>query len=290
MTNRHTWELGSSTSTVRELSEKTFESFAKNGIKKAEISHTLEYLENFGFYGRHKEVLAWADNAGVALHSFHLPFYYDFSVSCRNKASRDNTIEVCKKLIDTISGDGYKTVVIHPSSEPIPDENRAEELELSIDGLGQLTEFMKGTGMKLCVEDLPRTCLLNCSFEALTFLNSVPDSYLCFDTNHLLMQTNEDFLNDLIDNGMTGRIAAVHISDYDFIDERHKLPGAGINDWKMILSKLEALDYSGAFVYEVAGKFFEGFDTATASKAVTEDGYLHTVGDICENHKMLMAL
>lgn len=112
--------------------------------------------------------------------------------------------------------------------------------------------------MKLCVEDLPRTCLLNCSFEALTFLNSVPDSYLCFDTNHLLMQTNEDFLNDLIDNGMTGRIAAVHISDYDFIDERHKLPGAGINDWKMILSKLEALDYSGAFVYEDCRQILRG--------------------------------
>lgn len=291
MTNRHTWELGSSSSTGGEISCKVFECFAKNGIKKIEISHNLEYIrEKFNYFDRHKDVLSWANDAGVSLHSFHIPFSESFTVSCRNKKSRAYTLDTCKKIIDCIADDGFKTVVIHPSSEPIEDENRAEELELSIDGLGQLAEYMKSTGIKLCVEDLPRSCLMNCSFEALTVLNSIPDISLCFDTNHLLMQTNGDFLDDLIDNGMKGRIAAVHISDYDFINERHKLPGAGINDWGMILSKLEELDYDGAFMYEVSGKYFEGLDSATKPVAVTEDGYLRTIGDIAENHRMLMGL
>ena len=47
------------------------------------------------------------------------------------------------------------------------------------------------------------------------------------------------------------RILTVHISDYDFIDERHWLPGEGKNDWNAILAALQAVGYAGPFMYEV---------------------------------------
>ena len=50
---------------------------------------------------------------------------------------------------------------------------------------------------------------------------------------------------------MHRRIYHIHVSDYDFKDERHLLPMEGENDWEMILDKLEQLDYTGAFMYEV---------------------------------------
>jgi sugar phosphate isomerase/epimerase len=47
------------------------------------------------------------------------------------------------------------------------------------------------------------------------------------------------------------RIITLHVSDYDFIDERHLLPGEGKNDWAAIVDALERADYAGPWMYEV---------------------------------------
>ena len=292
MTDRKTWEIGSSTCAARLCTAENYKAFAQAGIKKLEVSYGIQYIHDIDYIAKHKEYKKYADDAGVELYSFHLPFNGDYHIADRNLERRTRTIEECKKYIEIAAEDGAKTIVVHPSSEPIAEENRAKELELSLDGINQLLEACKKNGTTLCVEDLPRTCLLNCSFEALTYLHTFPELQLCFDTNHLLMQTNEDFLNDLLDNGMKGRIGTLHVSDYDFVDERHVLPGCGVgtNDWSMILSKLEELDYKGVFMYEASGKMFEGADSKTVCAAHRQDGYLRVVGDIHENYKWLMSL
>ena len=53
---------------------------------------------------------------------------------------------------------------------------------------------------------------------------------------------NPDSINDNYDD------------DYDFIDERHRLPGLGVNDWSGILSILETGGYCGPLMYEIAFK------------------------------------
>lgn len=58
-------------------------------------------------------------------------------------------------------------------------------------------------------------------------LKAIPGLYMCFDSNHLLGEANPDFLRRLYEAGLAGRIGSVHISDYDFTDERHELPGNG---------------------------------------------------------------
>ena len=47
------------------------------------------------------------------------------------------------------------------------------------------------------------------------------------------------------------RLVTVHDSDYDFIDERHFIPGQGKIDWKQLVSALVSSGYSGPFMYEV---------------------------------------
>ncbi len=292
MTNRKNWEIGSSTSAAGECSPEAFKAFSDAGIRKAEVSYGIQYLKKLDYIAKHKEYKKYADEYGVTLYSFHLPFNGDYTVSDRNPERRRRVIDEMKRYIEVAAEDGAKTIVLHPSSEPIAEENRARELELSLEGTGELIETCKKCGTILCIEDLPRTCLLNCSFEALTYLNTFPELQLCFDTNHLLMQTNEDFLQDFLDNGMKGRIGTLHVSDYDFIDERHVLPGCGvgINDWKMILDKLEQLDYNGIFMYEPSSKMLEPLDSKTVPCAHREDGYHRVLGDITENYKWLMSL
>ncbi len=71
---------------------------------------------------------------------------------------------------------------------------------------------------------------------------------LCLDTNHLLQEKNEDFVRKL-----GSRAVTLHVSDYDGIDERHWIPGRGINDWTALIQALKATGYRGPFMFESAG-------------------------------------
>lgn len=72
---------------------------------------------------------------------------------------------------------------------------------------------------------------------------------MCFDTNHSLCQTNEDFIRLI-----KGRIVTLHVSDYDFVDEQHWLPLQGKINWKSIINELKKVGYDGIFTYEVPSK------------------------------------
>ena len=58
-----------------------------------------------------------------------------------------------------------------------------------------------------------------------------------------------EFLRNMIAHGYCP--VSLHISDYDFIDERHDLPGHGINQWGKLLDLLENAGYSGPALYEI---------------------------------------
>jgi len=50
---------------------------------------------------------------------------------------------------------------------------------------------------------------------------------------------------------LADKIITVHVSDYDFINERHWLPGEGKVDWNALYEALKAVNYSGPWMYEI---------------------------------------
>jgi sugar phosphate isomerase/epimerase len=71
---------------------------------------------------------------------------------------------------------------------------------------------------------------------------------VCFDVNHLCQaygSTHAEFVEKL-----GHLIVTTHMSDYDFIDEKHFFPGYGMIDWCSLVEHLENADYSGPFLYE----------------------------------------
>jgi signal peptidase I len=52
-------------------------------------------------------------------------------------------------------------------------------------------------------------------------------------------------------NVVVHRVVTTHVSDYDFIDERHLFPGEGKNNWQEILTALENAGYEGTWNYEI---------------------------------------
>ena len=183
---------------------------------------------------------------GLVMHSLHLPFSRELDISLADPTLREATMACQMDLLKRGAAAGIPLFVIHPSSEPIADEDRPAHMAQSKESLAELTELAVSLGVTLAVEDLPRTCLGNCSAEMLELLSSHPALRSCFDTNHLLGEDAPAYIRAVGD-----RIVTTHVSDYDFINERHWLPGEGKQDFLDILDALREVGYEGPWLYEL---------------------------------------
>jgi sugar phosphate isomerase/epimerase len=136
--------------------------------------------------------------------------------------------------------------VVHPSGEPISDETRANRLSGAKDSLAKLADLAETYGAIIAVEDLPRSCLANTADELAELISASDKLRVCFDVNHLLQGTHADFLEKLGD-----KIITLHISDYDFKDEKHWLPGEGDIHWQSLYQGLVKVGYDGMWLYEL---------------------------------------
>ena len=215
------------------------------GITHAEVSLSIADHARID-YGRVGAAFA---ESGVTLWSWHLPFspsrYLDPSSS--DASLRVATVDTFSTIMRRAAAIGARRFVVHSSSEPIGPTCRALQLENARESLCLLGDVAGELGAMLAVEDLPRTCIGNCTDEIEMLIGTHPHIGVCFDTNHLLLERAEDFLARL-----GGRLVTLHVSDYDFIDERHLLPGEGKIDWVTMMDALDAAGYEGAFLYELA--------------------------------------
>ena len=230
-------------STPCRIDEEMFKLYSEAGIKYMEVSVNKELSEALDY----DKLLEWSKKYGVELYSFHLPFmpFREIDISHPDIAAK--TVEYLKSDIEKGTSVGIKKYIIHPSGEPIDERDRAMRMEIAKNSLAILAEYAKERGAVICVENLPRTCLGRDSSDILDLISAHESLVVCFDTNHLLSEAPEEFIR-----AVGGKIKALHISDYDFKNERHWLPGEGLLDWNMILTELEKIGYDGVWLYEIS--------------------------------------
>lgn len=252
MTDLSTLPIGSSCSFFRHIDREIMETARNVGIDTLELCFKFDkYMNELDFPRRAAEIGWTAREVGIGLWSLHLPFSRKIDISNTDKELRAVTLYTNRTLIRAAAEAGISTIVLHPSSEPITDEDRAERMALSRDAILSLGELCRELGLTLAVENLPRTCLCRTSAEMIELLSGT-GAKVCFDTNHSLTESNPDFLRGILAGGL--EIATLHISDYDGVDERHRLPGDGINAWGEIFDILAQANYSGPLMYEVTRK------------------------------------
>jgi sugar phosphate isomerase/epimerase len=193
------------------------------------------------------ETAALAKEYGIELWSFHLPFSKRYIIS-HVEWDIPGAIALNSEMIKRWAAVGIDKFVIHPSPDNFGGTHDSR-LAPAKESLAVLAEVASQAGATLCVEVLPRTCLGNCSDEMLDILSVDERLRICFDTNHLLKQDNVDFIRKA-----GHKIVTTHVSDYDFINERHWIPGEGKNDWQGILAALREVGYQGVWMYEVGPK------------------------------------
>lgn len=254
----------------KRLDEELFKSYISSGITHMEISEGKAACEVMDF----DRIAELAKNSGVILWSFHLPFAPFSEIDISNPDLAGATVDYYLGLIKKATAIGIEKFIVHPSGEPISPEDRPLRLACAKEHLALLAQKAAELGAVICVEDLPRTCLGNCSAEMLELLSAHSALRSCFDTNHMLSEDLVGYANAVGD-----KIVTLHVSDYDFVNERHWLPGEGDVDWKELYAAIKATGYCGPWLYELG---FECPATILRNRDLTCADFARNANEIFE--------
>lgn len=256
-----------------DLTEENFRKLEKSGIEAIEIS--LPWAQHDAIC--YQDLAEFSQRYHIDLWSYHLPFSsrMKIDISSADPEVRAKVVALHTKLIQKAAEIGIQRFVIHPSGEPIADIERSDRMQYAMESLDTLAETAHQCQAVLAVEDLPRTCLGNTAEEMLKLLGANDKLRACFDSNHLLVDSNRNFIQKIAD-----KIITVHISDYDFVDEKHWLPGEGMIDWQEVYSLLQKVGYQGVWMYEIGLK---APDTLPRSRDLTFEDFLRNARDIFAN-------
>lgn len=204
-----------------------------------------------------KEYRKYIDDLGFSIPQGHLIY-----MNAGNITSYDNTyaIDNLKKNLDIFYDLGVKAAVLHYSNfgtDVVPIE---EWFDVRVDALNQLTEYIKGTDMVLCLENLSRIH----DFDAghlLKMCKSVTNQQnigICLDTGHLNIShfgNQYDFIKQ------AGHyLKAMHVHDNrgeqnglaGIKCDWHIMPFCGGNiKWEDVKRGVAETNYQGVFAYEV---------------------------------------
>ncbi len=270
MTDARNWKIGLSTGWQGRADREVFEFYRDNGIENMEVGmgHDNFFKLDWEELGRN------AKECGVNIWSVHLPFmpYKQVNFGDTEGPAREHTIEMAKYAIDNMSKLGIRHLVIH-SGVDFYAPDRESGFKTACASLAEIAEYGAPKGVTVCVENMPRTGFGNTIEEMKGLVNSHPALRVCFDTNHLLRNTHRDFIRELGD-----KIVTLHVSDYDFHDERHVFPYEGEIDWLEIVEELEKVNYNGVWMYECG---LGERKPIIRERPVTAD-------DLKENHRCLM--
>ena len=245
------YPIGISLSLFGEKTETTQEQLF--GIKAAGVDYVevimnqiMRYHPENEWYERAWTLKKRIDNAGLKVWSIHLPHTYDIDISFMDPEKRAFSVEKDEEAIRIGSIFNPKRIVLHSSNDPVLDEERPARMQFAKNGIGRLSLAAKEIGAVLCVEDLPRSNLGRNSEEIMELIGDYPEVMCCFDTNHL---PEEDYMHFMKVVG--NRIATVHFSDYDIVDEKHWIEGLGVINWPKLYKGLQETGYEGVAIHEV---------------------------------------
>jgi sugar phosphate isomerase/epimerase len=216
------------------------------GITEVELGPDWKLAEDLDKYMKQAETgYSILTKAGINISSFHLPFGNPVEISGPGDDRAEKAVAANKRILDWAAEKKIGIAVLHGSFEPIKPEERRDRMNRAVKSIKILGDYAKSKNIVLAIEDLPRTCLGNCADEILELTDNGKNAKVCFDVNHLLIETHKAFFEKTIPC-----IITTHLSDYDRVDERHWIPGDGCIDWKELIGFFKKAGYSGRFLFE----------------------------------------
>ena len=222
----------------------------EGGIEYIEVTMSdVIGKDTAGVRDRAAALKAKIDSAGMKIWSVHLPYSKRIDISLVDSARRANAVNYVRDMMKVAGVFQAERVVLHPSYDSVVPDDRADRIECCRASIAELAPVAAEIGATLCIENLPRTCLGRNGQEMMALIEGFDNVGICFDVNHLLYQSHADFLSSI----KKGSIKTVHISDYNFTDERHLVPGVGDIDWAPVWKGIRNNGYKGVMMFECFG-------------------------------------
>ena len=242
--------LGKSLSRWNGFGVETLTQDCAKGLEYIEVTmNTVIGKDTAGVKDRAAAYKAKIDSAGVKIWSVHLPYSKHIDISLVDSAKRANAVNYVREMMKAAGVFKAGRFVLHPSYDSVVPDDRAERIECCRASIAELAPVAAELGAILCIENLPRTCLGRNGQEMMKIIEGFDNVGICFDVNHLLYQNHADFLASIA----KGSIKTVHISDYNFTDERHLIPGVGHIEWAPVWKGIKDNGYKGVMMFECDG-------------------------------------
>lgn len=230
--------------------------YCELGYRQTEIGikHTdyfLEAGEDAAAYRR------YIDGLGFSIPQGHLIFGARGDIT-----SSDNTVAVAnlKRNLDVFLELGVKAAVIHYSHNGTDLDPIEEWFDQRVKALNELCNYVKGTELVICVENLSRIHDHDAA-HLLSLCRAVDNQEnigICLDTGHLHIAGGDQY--DFI--MQAGKyLRSVHVHDNfgelmnaegKYCDDRHMMPfDCGTVNWDRLRRGLREVGYGGLFSYEL---------------------------------------
>lgn len=232
---------------------------AKAGFTHGELSivHLEQLMEEGTPETVGKALKATADSFGYTISQGHLSFlerqgFPGFLVE-------DGALERLKPELDMFAAAGISKAVLHlGGGKELPEEERYARW---IKYVSILSQYVEGTGVTLCLENLPSIKPTRTAESLLQVISDAGDKNLaiCLDTGHLHLTNSRGHTNQSHSSFIRTAgdyLQALHIVDNNGLGDTHQMPFSARTgvDWVDVMAGLKAIDYKGLFNLEILGE------------------------------------
>lgn len=232
--------------------EDAIRSFKAHGFDYCELSdeHSLALLKRGEPKAVGAEFKKFADELGFEIPQGHL--------FLGRKLCINEDREVLKKQLDLFLAVGIKSAVLHLDAFKEPagrEELPLEEIIVrNCEALSELLDYVKGTDLVICLENLITTPFVNSIDGIMYFIDRFKSENLgiCLDTGHLNINDKKqvEFIK------RAGKhLKALHLNDNEGQRDQHLLPyGKGNVDFVSLIKETRAQGYDGLYNLEIPGE------------------------------------
>jgi sugar phosphate isomerase/epimerase len=201
-----------------------------------------------------QEAAARIDALGLEAYSFHAPFADDIDISSLEPTRREHALAEILRAVEAAASLGVHYFVIHPGPENGDIPSREERL-LRIENVCSVLERVAArcgeVGIQCVLENKLPHLMFGQSADLLWILTCLKGNRIgaCLDTGHAHLAGE---LYPLVYK-MAPYLRLLHVHDNKGHGDDHLPPGDGRIDWTALLKELAAVNFTGAFILELAG-------------------------------------
>lgn len=275
--NRYNWKIGISVHFDEHFDENV-DAVCAAGFDAIDFDLCIYWTNRereIGLYKHLEKGLEKVQKSGLYFNAVHVSFGPNWDISKLDENERIKVVERVKEIFNRCNPYKPYTYVIHGSYGTITPENRPAKIEQL---RRSLSELRACTDSHIALETLPRHALGNTADEIISIVDATPGIDVCVDTNHFLQEKTEDAIRKI-----GRRIRTTHISDHDYIDEKHWMPGEGKIDWQAVIKSLEDTDYDGVWTYELG---LNTTKTISRPRPFTYDDFIKNARELFNKEKI----